>query len=173
MAYTKTNWENGVTPVNATNLNHIEQGIYDNSVGIGNLSNLETTEKTNMVGALNEVRTNFGGTLLWTNSNPTSTFDSQTLSNVDFSNYDMVEILFYQAANQLILCSTGILKITTGRLFTHFNGSLWDRDFSFSNNNISFGTGNKYATYGNNTRTTNNAACIPVYIIGYKTGLFS
>ena len=29
MAYTKTNWENGVTPANATNMNHIEQGIYD------------------------------------------------------------------------------------------------------------------------------------------------
>lgn len=33
MSYTKTNWQdlpNQTTPVNATNLNHIEQGIYDN-----------------------------------------------------------------------------------------------------------------------------------------------
>ncbi len=27
MAYTKTNWVNGQTPINATNLNHIENGI--------------------------------------------------------------------------------------------------------------------------------------------------
>lgn len=27
MAYTKTNWVNGTTPINATNLNHIEDGI--------------------------------------------------------------------------------------------------------------------------------------------------
>jgi hypothetical protein len=31
VAYTKTNWINGVTPLNATNLNKIEQGIYDAS----------------------------------------------------------------------------------------------------------------------------------------------
>ena len=35
MAYTKTNWQNNVTPINDTNLNHIEQGIYDNDQAIG------------------------------------------------------------------------------------------------------------------------------------------
>ena len=29
MAYTKTNWVNGTTPINATNLNHIEDGIFN------------------------------------------------------------------------------------------------------------------------------------------------
>lgn len=29
MAYTKINWQNGVTPLNATNLNKMDQGIYD------------------------------------------------------------------------------------------------------------------------------------------------
>jgi superfamily II RNA helicase len=29
MAYTKNNWINGVTPINGTNLNKIEQGIYE------------------------------------------------------------------------------------------------------------------------------------------------
>ena len=29
MAYTKTTWVDGVTPVNASNMNKIEQGIYD------------------------------------------------------------------------------------------------------------------------------------------------
>ena len=32
MAYEKTNWVNGVTPLNASNMNKIEQGIYDNSI---------------------------------------------------------------------------------------------------------------------------------------------
>lgn len=59
MAYTKTNWENGVTPANATNMNHIEQGIYDNSLKtdtIGDLTNLETDTKTNIVSAINELK---------------------------------------------------------------------------------------------------------------------
>lgn len=35
MAYTqyeKINWENEVTPLNQTNLNHMDQGIYDASI---------------------------------------------------------------------------------------------------------------------------------------------
>lgn len=31
MAYEPTNWVNGITPVNETNLNKIEQGIKDNA----------------------------------------------------------------------------------------------------------------------------------------------
>lgn len=32
MAYVKTNWVNGQTPINDTNLNKIEQGIYDATI---------------------------------------------------------------------------------------------------------------------------------------------
>ena len=35
MAYTKTTWVNEVTPLNASNMNKIEQGIYDNSINLG------------------------------------------------------------------------------------------------------------------------------------------
>lgn len=58
MAYTRTVWEDAPslnTPVNSTNLNHMEQGIYDNSINVGELSNLDTTEKSNLVGAINEI----------------------------------------------------------------------------------------------------------------------
>jgi len=38
MAYTKTNWVNGGPPaIDATNLNKIEQGIYDCDAGVSNL----------------------------------------------------------------------------------------------------------------------------------------
>lgn len=61
MAYNKTTWENAPstnTPINANNLNKIEEGIYQNSVKadqVGNLSELETIDKTNLVSAINEV----------------------------------------------------------------------------------------------------------------------
>lgn len=64
MAYTKTNWTS-TTPINTTNLNKIEEGISandtantNNAKNIGTLSNLNTTEKSNLVGAINEVNTN-------------------------------------------------------------------------------------------------------------------
>ena len=58
MSYIKTNWQNKPsqsTPLNATNLNHIEDGIYDVSTSLGDLSNLTTSEKNNIVGSINEI----------------------------------------------------------------------------------------------------------------------
>lgn len=44
--YTKTNWVNNTTPINDTNLNKIEQGIYDNSLRIE--TQVVTTANTNL-----------------------------------------------------------------------------------------------------------------------------
>ncbi len=57
MAYSKTNWVNDTTPINATNLNKIEQGIFDNDDKIGDLTLLNTTNQGNLVNAVNEVFT--------------------------------------------------------------------------------------------------------------------
>lgn len=57
MAYIKTEWENSPstkTPINANNLNKIENGIYTNSVNIGELADLTTTNKNSTVEAINE-----------------------------------------------------------------------------------------------------------------------
>ena len=60
MAYNKTNWQNlpsTNTPISANNLNKIENGIYDNSLKadqVGDLTQLTTTEKSTLVGAINE-----------------------------------------------------------------------------------------------------------------------
>lgn len=48
MAYTKTNWVNGTTPINDTNLNHIEQGIYDNDQSIAGLG---TSKQDTLIGS--------------------------------------------------------------------------------------------------------------------------
>ena len=39
MSYTKTQWVNNTTPINDTNLNKIEQGIYDNSLVVDAVTN--------------------------------------------------------------------------------------------------------------------------------------
>jgi hypothetical protein len=61
MAYIKTTWENEPnesTPLNASNLNKIENGIYNNSINIGELEDLDTTDKSNIVAAINEANQN-------------------------------------------------------------------------------------------------------------------
>ena len=62
MAYTSKIWKDlpdETTPIKATDLNHIETGIYNNSVDIGTKSELTTTDKTNLVKAINEIESSF------------------------------------------------------------------------------------------------------------------
>ena len=51
MSYEKTNWQNGVTPVNAQNMNHIEDGIAANDTAITQV-NTRITQTNNNVAAL-------------------------------------------------------------------------------------------------------------------------
>lgn len=77
--YIKTNWENEPsesTPINASNLNKIENGIYDNSLGvekIGDLTELDTTDKTSVVNAINEVNDKITGIEFYGNQTDTIT----------------------------------------------------------------------------------------------------
>lgn len=68
MAYIPKEWKDlpdETTPIQASDLNHIEQGIGDLSTkvdtlntNVGDLSTLNTTEKSNLVGSINEVYQN-------------------------------------------------------------------------------------------------------------------
>lgn len=77
MAYTKINWQDSPstsTPITANNLNKMDNGIASADLGIttlntnlnatntrvGTLSNLNTTNKTNLVSGINEVNTKIG-----------------------------------------------------------------------------------------------------------------
>ena len=60
MAYIKTDWTDGMV-ISEAGLDHLENGVYNNSVAIGDLTDLDTTDKTNLVGAINEVAQSGGG----------------------------------------------------------------------------------------------------------------
>lgn len=54
MAYNKNTWQDGDV-ITASGMNNMENGIEDNDTHIGNLTNLTTTVKTNLVAAVNEI----------------------------------------------------------------------------------------------------------------------
>jgi len=54
MAYTKREWENGEI-ITAAKLNNMEDGIEANDQAIGDLTDLDTTAKTDLVAAVNEL----------------------------------------------------------------------------------------------------------------------
>lgn len=119
----------------------------------------------------------FGGKVLWTNPNPTSGMNADTEINLSSGDYDMYEIIYsiYGGSSEALL-STG--KIPKGNA-TNLIGmgypgqgiSAWYRGISRVND-----TTLKVTTCRGMTTTTtydDNAKNIPLYIIGYKTGLFS
>ena len=172
MSYTKTNWQNGVTPVNSTNLNHTEQGIYDNSTNIGNLNNLNTTEKTNLVGAINEVNTNLSGTLLWTNSSPSSNWTSANVI-LSSSDYDLLEWYFRSSTTTPnFLVPLKIPKGENGSMIYYNPGaSAIGHRFISRVDDTTYTVDTYVNIYGSGGDTGNRL--IPMYVVGYKTGLFS
>ena len=99
MAYNKTNWENAPstnTPINANNLNKIEEGIYQNSLKadqVGDLSELETVDKTSTVNAINEVISTLG--IVDISNEFTSNFNIQELVAIYIPKLKVVIMNFY------------------------------------------------------------------------------
>lgn len=115
--------------------------------------------------------TNITGQILWTNPNPTNPMASQAIT-LSSSDYDMYEVIFYGSF-------TGADTLTTGRIPKGGNFFL-QQIYNTGSGNILRSRKIQYVsdtsmtvTDGTQGETTNNNVNIPVYIIGYKTGLFN
>lgn len=117
----------------------------------------------------------FGGTILWTNPNPTSAFAEQTI-NLDMSDYNYIEIYyrFYTGATGEQIAT----KIPVGSSAKFIN-EVWlegigetiaMRTVHTSSNNIVVTNTSVVALSDGTLRTTNlaNGTMIPTKVIGYK-----
>ena len=148
MAYTKTTWVNGETPINADNLNNIESGIKDNETLIGNIT----------------------GTILWENPNPTTDFTEQDVT-LSSSDYDCYEVIYKQSTNANRALNTGKIPKGYGAVLNEALTSSHYRAINYnSDTSLHISSGVDVAPYGNPVAT--DSQCVPLYIIGYKTGLF-
>lgn len=176
----KINFENKPstnTPINATNLNLLQDNIEDEfdikDAEIGDLNSLNTTDKSNLVIAINEINLQNKGVILWTNSNPNISFEPQEIQ-LDLSLYDYCEIW---AKNYVTENYISVWKFRFGqnvRIQDSFasNGvAVRARTITTSQSGVVVSEG-RYAV-GNATYSVNNDSCIPLYIIGYKTKTFS
>lgn len=114
--------------------------------------------------------------LLWSNSNPTNSFQEQTLQ-LNLVNYDIVDIFYVTSTNE-------INEVYVKRIIKNYNAMLtraWNggdghvhqfrRTATVSNNGIHFSAADRSGA-GNYTAGYTDKI-IPLYIIGYKTNLFS
>ena len=119
--------------------------------------------------ATNNKLNNLIGSILWTNSNPTSDFAPQdiTLSSND---YDILEWYFngnVQSSTAIPCDSNRSIKGYGARLNSIVSNNMTYREIA-RNSDTSFTVGAGYL--GDEIQ---NRRCVPLYVVGYKTGLFT
>lgn len=116
---------------------------------------------------INTKLTNITGQILWTNSSPTSDFSSQTIT-LSSGDYDFLEIFFCSNVqsenktfeirktikNYAVTLSTVVQNVNTYRIvrFTDATHLAVERGYTGTD--------------------VQDRRCVPLYVIGYKTGLF-
>lgn len=111
---------------------------------------------------------NLKGKILWTNSNPENNFSAQNISLSD-SDWDCYEVIYgSDAVANAKMMSVKSIKNRGCKLNSKVgSNNICDREIQYKNQTLFYVNG----AYVNNA--LNNQYLIPIYIIGYKTGLFS
>jgi hypothetical protein len=109
------------------------------------------------------------GKMLWTNTSPSSSFAAQNIT-LSSSDYDVLEIFCRSDSNGGLAWSVRTLKGYGVNLEFNSTSSTnrWVRRIN-RNSDTSFSADNAYKI---NDNSTTNDQCVPLYIVGYKTGLF-
>lgn len=151
-----------VNKITDDNINDLKAGINTNE------TNLNT---------LNTKVTNITGQILWSNSDPSGDFASQTIS-LSSSDYDVLGIYYYDykvSKNmQYTQCLKGASFFLNSQLFVSDNYFIVSRVFSRTSD-TSFTVANAVGISASSPNTTalHNDQVIPVKIVGYKTDLFN
>lgn len=117
----------------------------------------------------NYINNAFGGTILWTNPSPASAFASQTIT-LSSGDYDVLEIFYSLTYNPTQVKSIKVLKGKNFVLdfYDGYSSKGAIRPVNYTND-TSLSVQNSF--YNSTVNSSNY--CIPLYIIGYKTGLFN
>ena len=115
-----------------------------------------------------------GSKVLWTNPNPTSSFLSQTIT-LSSDDYDMLEVFYKIGNNETNIITQKIIKGYGTLLQCNIvaNNNIYHRFRTFDRtNDTKYSVGSGYQQITNSgTSSQADSSIIPIYIIGYKTGL--
>lgn len=168
----KINFENypsTQTPINGTNLNLLQNNVEDD---IGLLSNLNTTDKSNLVNAINEANNKTISTILYENENG-ATGNITLTRNV--SDYNSLEIIYgcdgyyfytkiYLPTNKNIgLLACYCADNTPERVY------MYTSNYTINNSSVKFNyASNKYLTESNTVSSFGTNSYVRIYkVIGY------
>lgn len=133
---------------------------------------IDMNEIKNVVNNNADVTNGLKGTILWTNPNPNSSFEGQTIT-LSSDDYDML-LFIYRTDLTITNCHSEFIIKGFGGQFDFFSTAVenrrWARRFAWiSNTQFTF---QDAWYYDGNSSTQQNSNLIPLYVIGYKTELF-
>lgn len=116
----------------------------------------------------------FGGVLLWTNESPTSSFSSQNIL-LSSSDYDFYEIFYKIESSSAVIKSEKSIKgygcwLEQSRAESSGGSTCRMRSISYSNA-TTLAVDTCWSSTGTSNRTQLDSALIPLYVVGYKTGI--
>lgn len=113
---------------------------------------------------------NLKGQILWTNPNPTSDFSAQAIT-LSSNNYDMYEVIYYSSITQAVQMTTGKIKKGENLYLTQ---TYYDAQVRVRQREVIYNSDlSLNVQEAKNNGSTQNTDLIPIYVIGYKTGLFN
>lgn len=116
---------------------------------------------------------NITGKILWTNPNPMSEFASQTIT-LNSNDYDYLEFIFksdYDDSTKAIISGRTIKGYGVRTSYTSITSfKFWSRQINY-NSETNYDIGD-CMVITSNSGSVSNTNLIPLYVIGYKTGLF-
>ena len=113
---------------------------------------------------------NLKGQILWTNSNPTNDFSTQAIT-LSSNDYDMYEIIYYSSITQAVQMTTGKIKKGENLYLTQ---TYYDAQVRIRQREVIYNSDlSLNVQEAKNNGSTQNTDLIPIYVIGYKTGLFN
>lgn len=127
------------------------------------------TDKAPSVQTINNEFSLIKGQILWTNPNPTNEMSAGAKISLSSADYDMLEVIFVDnvASAEKGTLSVRMIKGYNWRLSNIVNNVMTYRLIT-RNSDTEFTVGNGFAGTEIQERR-----CVPLYVMGYKTGLFS
>lgn len=117
------------------------------------------------------------GTILWTNPDPTQNISADYEINLSSADYDLIEVIYQYSTSGTQQNSSRAVKGKPINLQAYSIGSnmtiLVRRMDYINDTKYKLTACSLHQVIGNTVTTNNTSGAIPLYIVGYKTGLFS
>ena len=137
-----------------------------NTTQVANINKVSASDLNEIKGVVNNnsvILQNTLGNKLWENQNPSASFPSQTITlSESLANYSCYEIIFRQNTTSSRYFSTGKIPVGYGTILNAYGNNYRPTGTTVSGTSI----------YFENANASDNGYVIPVYVIGYKSGVF-